>query len=722
MVNALPSVLQHRTQFRRLLGGHDGNHAEATVECARHFVRGHPADTLEPMADVGKRPTRRIDFRRKAVRQDARHVIDQSASGDMSQRLDAAGANGVQTALDVDPGGLKQDVAQQPAVVERRRRLEVRTHRRHDSSNQGKAVGMQAVRGKAKNDIAGGGGRAGERLAALHGADSESRQVIVPLAIHSRHFCRFAADQSASGAPAAFRNAGDDRLGYGNIQLAGGEIIKKKQRLRPLNHKIVDAHGNQINSDAVMTAHRGGQLELRSDAVGRGDKDGISVAGSPDVEETGKAAKLGDNPGARRRAGERLDRLHQCLTGIDIDTRITIAMAADVFLLYICCCCGKERYRYAARTLLYPGPYAMRLRRPQPVIFALLWAGTLYALAALVPGPAQAVVLEVTGVEVDITAESAAEAREQAIVVAQRKAFEKLVADVTGGGAAPNLGDAEIAALVHDFSITNEKSSAVRYIGTFDFRFDRTGVRNVVGEFAAPTAAATPEPVVIVPVYQSDAGMTLWDEPNPWRHAWAKHASSSHVVPTLVPFGDLEDVTTLGPEDAIGGDTDRLLRLAQRYSAETAFVAIAAINTGEPPLLTVTTVRHDAEGPGSPLVETFEAGPGESVDNLLDRAAAAVHANLQVQWRQGAVVAARGPAVLGVVVPISGLSDWLSVRNRLQNQRLIKETDLITLSREEVRLNLHYLGDLSELTEALQHDGLDLVQDGERWTLLPDRN
>jgi hypothetical protein len=193
-------------------------------------------------------------------------------------------------------------------------------------------------------------------------------------------------------------------------------------------------------------------------------------------------------------------------------------------------------------------------------------------------------------------------------------------------------------------------------------------------------------------------------------------------VPTLGPFGDLEDVTTLGPEDAIGGDTDRLLRLAQRYSAETAFVAIAAINTGEPPLLTVTTVRHDAKGPGSPLVETFEAGLGESVDNLLDRAAAAVHANLQVRWRQGAVVAARGPAVLGVVVPISGLSDWLSVRNRLQNQRLIKETDLITLSREEVRLNLHYLGDLSELTEALQHDGLDLVQDGERWTLLPDRN
>jgi hypothetical protein len=344
----------------------------------------------------------------------------------------------------------------------------------------------------------------------------------------------------------------------------------------------------------------------------------------------------------------------------------------------------------------------------------------------LAPATAEAVVLEVEGITVDITADSAAEAREQAILAAQRQAFEQLAADVTGGVAPPELSDAEIGALVHDFSITEERSSAVRYIATFDFRFDRARVRNVVGAFAAPAATAAPGRVVIVPVYQPDprepgAGATLWDEPNPWRTAWARHASSNHVVPTVVPPGDLEDVATIGPEDAIGGDTAPLMALAEQYAADWAVVALAAMSADEQTglSLAVTTVRHGPEGPGAPLVETFEAMPGESAGDLLDRAAAAVHDDLQVRMRQEVVAAAAGPTVLGVTVPISGLNDWLSVRSRLQDQRLVRETDLVALSREEVRLNLHYVGELSDLAEALQQDGLDLVRNGEQWTLLP---
>lgn len=363
----------------------------------------------------------------------------------------------------------------------------------------------------------------------------------------------------------------------------------------------------------------------------------------------------------------------------------------------------------------------MRLRRRPPAFLGSIWAGALCALVVLAPASAQAAVLEVQGISVDITAESAAEAREQAILVAQRKAFEQLVTDVTRGGPVPRLSDAEITALVHDFSITQEKSSAVRYIATFDFRFSRAGLRELVGAFAAPAAVVAPEPVVIVPVYQTDGWQTLWDEPNPWRTAWARHASSSHVVPTMVPLGDLDDVAAIGPEEAVGGDTERLMGLARQYGADAALVALAVMHSDEQagPSLTVTTVRHGAEGPAAPLVETFEPMPGESVAALLDRAAAAVHANLQVRWRQESVASTAGPTVIGVAVPISALSDWLLVRTRLQNQRLVRETDLVALSREEVRVNLHYVGELSELTEALQQDGLELVRDGENWTLLP---
>lgn len=361
----------------------------------------------------------------------------------------------------------------------------------------------------------------------------------------------------------------------------------------------------------------------------------------------------------------------------------------------------------------------MRLRRHPPALFASLWIGALCMLGALAPAAAQAAILEVQGVQVDVTADSAAEARERAILEAQRKAFEQLAVEVTGGRPAPGLSDADITGLVHDFSITDEKSSTVRYIATFDVRFDSARVRDVVGPFAASAAAAAPRPVVIVPLLQSEAGQTLWDEPNPWRTAWARHASSTHVVPTLVPAGDLEDVALVGPEDAAAGDTERLMALARHHGAEAALVAIAAVQNEEPPSLTVTSVRHGPEGAAAPLVATFAGRPEEPFESLLDRAAAAVHADLQARWRQETVAPAAAPAVLDVAVPITGLNDWIFVRGRLQNQQLVKETDLIRLSREEARLVLHYVGELSELTEALRKDGLDLVREGERWTLLP---
>jgi hypothetical protein len=51
----------------------------------------------------------------------------------------------------------------------------------------------------------------------------------------------------------------------------------------------------------------------------------------------------------------------------------------------------------------------------------------------LAPATAEAVVLEVQGITVDITADSAAEAREPRHPGGAAQAFEQLAADVTGG-------------------------------------------------------------------------------------------------------------------------------------------------------------------------------------------------------------------------------------------------------------------------------------------------
>jgi hypothetical protein len=120
---------------------------------------------------------------------------------------------------------------------------------------------------------------AGQRLVAFHGADAESGEIVVALRIHARHFGGLAADQGAACLPAAVRDRGDDALGDSALELAGREIIEEEQRLGALDDEVVDAHRDQIDTDAVMAVEVDRELQLGADAIIGGDQQRIAIAG-----------------------------------------------------------------------------------------------------------------------------------------------------------------------------------------------------------------------------------------------------------------------------------------------------------------------------------------------------------------------------------------------------------------------------------------------------------
>ena len=141
---------------------------------------------------------------------------------------------------------------------------------------------------------------AGQRLVALHRADGEAGEVVVALGIHARHLGRLAADQRAAGLPAALGDAGDDLARGVDVELAGGEIVEEEQRLGALHHQVVDAHGDEVDADAVVLAGLDGDLQLGADAVGGGDQQRVVVAGGLQVEQGAEAAQTRIGAGPRR--------------------------------------------------------------------------------------------------------------------------------------------------------------------------------------------------------------------------------------------------------------------------------------------------------------------------------------------------------------------------------------------------------------------------------------
>ena len=332
-------------------------------------------------------------------------------------------------------------------------------------------------------------------------------------------------------------------------------------------------------------------------------------------------------------------------------------------------------------------------------------------------------VFAVMGVDVDVTAETAAAAREEALVDGERRAFRRLLERLTllaDRDRLPEFSRDEITAYVKDFSIAEEKASAVRYLATLNFRFKAEDVRRLLIDLALPFAETASKPLLVLPVYQAAGALLLWDDPNPWRDAWAARPTVDGLVPLVLPLGDLSDIAAIGAEQAVKGDSQRLTAIAAKYRAGDTLVAhgILRLDTRRGlPDLEVYLTRYGTALQEHTVVRTFATAGDESLDELLRRAAAVLAQQVEDNWKRDNLLQFGQPAVLAVTVRIGSLGDWLVVRKRLAGVAVIRRADLALLSPAEVRVNLHFIGDRDQLALALEQSDLRLFEEGGHWRL-----
>ena len=332
-------------------------------------------------------------------------------------------------------------------------------------------------------------------------------------------------------------------------------------------------------------------------------------------------------------------------------------------------------------------------------------------------------VYEVSGISVDVTAEAAADAKRKALGQAHELAFQRLLTRLTPRAhheTLPTLSAQDIESYVRDFSIAQEKSSATRYLATLNFRFKREEIRNFLTDHGIRFAETPSKPVLVLAVYEDAGVVYLWDTPNPWREAWEANPPEGGLVPMVLPMGDLTDIAAIGAEQAARGDMQRLMAIGGRYDTDDVLVArcVRGIDTRGAPMLEVTISRYGSPGGEQTFVRTFASESDTATQELLTHAVAEIAIEIEDGWKRDNQLQFEKPAILSVRIPISGLNEWIMVRERLSGVALIRTTDIVLLSRSEVRANLHFIGNEDQLTVALAQADMTLSRDeGEDWTL-----
>jgi len=346
-----------------------------------------------------------------------------------------------------------------------------------------------------------------------------------------------------------------------------------------------------------------------------------------------------------------------------------------------------------------------------------------FALALAAPAALASEAFTVREVAVDRTAGTAAEARSLALVAAQRAAFDRLVARLALSEAIaglPSPSDAEITELVHDYEVGAEKTSPVRYIATITYRFHPEPVREMLRQHDVSFAETVSKPALVLPVLEREGRLQLWEEGNPWRQSWAIHGARDGLVPFVIPLGDLADIRDIAPEQAKAGDPERLIPLLQRYGAGYALVAVARERpggAGGPAALEVTVGRVGPAVTPATVAAGTHVVSGDDVTESYDRVVVSVAAEIEESWKRDNALRFDEVGSLSVVARPGGLAEWMEMVRRLERAPVVRKSEVVSLSRTEAHLVLHYIGDESKLALALAQDDLVLAREGDGWTL-----
>jgi len=323
---------------------------------------------------------------------------------------------------------------------------------------------------------------------------------------------------------------------------------------------------------------------------------------------------------------------------------------------------------------------------------------------------------EVRGVPVDATAGNTTEAREQAFtegrVAALRLVVER-VASPEDVAKLPQLPTNQVIDMVQQFSIANERSSAVRYLADLTVRFDAEAVRRLLRNAGIPFTESVSRPLVLLPFYGS-AGP--WNTVNPWRDAFAKLPYPEGLVPLILPAGDAED-QRLTMEQISAKDSAALSALAARYNAGGVVIARAGsgVPGGEPVHVSITEVRGIA-----PAIETAAnatATAEQTPEELLSLAAVATMRAVSDNWKRQSRLDVKSATQITALALLRDLGDWVKIRNGLRGMPSVDRVELQAMTRDRAQIALRYRGDLAQFATALAQQGVVGAQEGNVWML-----
>ncbi|MCR9254965.1 MAG: DUF2066 domain-containing protein [Alphaproteobacteria bacterium] len=321
----------------------------------------------------------------------------------------------------------------------------------------------------------------------------------------------------------------------------------------------------------------------------------------------------------------------------------------------------------------------------------------------------------VRDVAVDVTAASAASARDQALREGQDRAWALLLSRLTD--ADPRFlplddGEADMSGVISNLGIANERTSDVRYVADLTVGFDEQAVRDLLIARNVAFVQSMAPAALLLPVKEIGDAPVLWQGVNLWADAWRRQAEKMVLQPLIVPEGDAVDQAILSAEAAATHNEEGLTSLSNRYGTESAIVAVARGGFDDRlgvARVDIAVTRIGERVTQGAFIETVYGEVEEAPAALYARAAGLVARQLAAAWKRENLISVDEGGSFLLTIPVDGLDAWLETRRILQAVPMLTSRRLVRLTRTEAELDIVYVGGLRQVERFLGDAGLALA-------------
>jgi hypothetical protein len=323
------------------------------------------------------------------------------------------------------------------------------------------------------------------------------------------------------------------------------------------------------------------------------------------------------------------------------------------------------------------------------------------AISCLCAAPAQAdATFEVSGIHVDASAKSTAEARTAAVASGRPAAWSILFKRLTrqqDWARQPALDAATLQRMVIGYFPINERRSTTRYVAEMTYTFNPEMVARVLQSAGIPYTSVAAKKVLLVPMSPGFARGSAWTT------TFLSPRFVTAPVPFAVPFGDASDTPYLAGLTFDNAAWDHIAPVAGRIKAtEAVFVlatpvgnklqiSIKRVGQGEMPMKSVIEV---------PLLQNVQATYPGAAD-------AAVRA-IDDMWKTQKAVDYSQKGHLTADVRIASLARFSALESAIAGVPNVASLNVTAMDIGAARLAISYIGTTDQLKAALAQAGVTL--------------